>query len=105
MVKKNTMPKANGDLESRVTFLEGQVGVLEELFRNTKRVIRQKREYTEEQRAAIRARLLAGQEAARKRREEEINAKGTVQPVVGTVKKGKKAGKTENPDSSESITA
>lgn len=35
---------------------------------------RRVREYTEEERKAIRARLLAGQEAARKRREAEVKA-------------------------------
>lgn len=44
MAKKNTVPEANGDLETRVALLEGKIVVLEEL------------------RAAIGARLLEGQE-------------------------------------------
>ena len=105
MVKKNTVPKVNGDLESRVTLLEGQVGVLEELFRNTKRIIRQKREYTDEERAAIRTRLLAGQEAARKKRENEIAAKATEKTESGKTKRTKKIIGNEKPkDITEPVT-
>ena len=72
MTKKNTKAKATGDLESRVTALEARMAVLEQLPR---KVVRRKRDYTDEQRAAIRTRLLAGQEAARKQRENEAKAK------------------------------
>jgi hypothetical protein len=65
MDTKNEM----GVLESRVGILETRVAALEQLSRNAKRTNRRKKEYTPEEKAAIRARLLAGQEAARKRRE------------------------------------
>jgi hypothetical protein len=66
---RNVKAKATGGLESKVTMLERRTAALEQL---SKRFTRKKREYTDEQRAAIRARLLAGQEAARKRRENEV---------------------------------
>ena len=72
MVKKNVKAKATGDQESRVTALEARMAVLEQL---SKKVIRRKRDYTDEERAAIRARLLAGQEVARKQRENEAQPK------------------------------
>jgi len=78
MAKKETMVKATGDIESRVSLIEARVTVLEELSRNVKQVIRRKREFTNEERAVIRARLLAGQEAARKRREAEVKATNKV---------------------------
>ena len=67
MSKKNIKVEETGDLESRVTVLE----------QSSKQVIRKKREYTDEQRAAVRARFLAGQEAVRKRRENEAIAEIT----------------------------
>jgi len=70
MSKKNIKATETVDLESRVTILEARVAVLEQ---SSKRVMRKKREYTDEERAAIRVRFLAGQEAARKRRENETN--------------------------------
>ena len=70
MTKKNTKTKTTGDLEPRVSTLEQRIAVLEQL---SKKFTRKKREYTDEQRAAIRARLLAGQEAARKKRENDAS--------------------------------
>jgi hypothetical protein len=55
------------DLASRLTALEECVSKFEKLARSIKRTTRKKREFTEEQRKAIRARLLAGQEVARKK--------------------------------------
>jgi hypothetical protein len=71
MAKENVKAKTTGDLESRVTMLEKRTAALEKL---SKRFTRKKREYTDEQRAAIRARLLAGQEAAGNRRENEAKS-------------------------------
>ncbi|MFC1972341.1 hypothetical protein ACFLVE_02925 [Chloroflexota bacterium] len=70
MPKKNNTEKS--DLESRVKLLEERVAKLE--VQLEKKLNRRKREYTEEERKAIRVRLLAGQEAARKRREAEAKA-------------------------------
>ncbi|MFC1893088.1 hypothetical protein ACFLYR_03505 [Chloroflexota bacterium] len=67
MDKKNNTGKSN--LESRVKLLENRLTKLETQLE--KKLNRRKREYTDEQKKAIRARLLAGQEAARKRREAE----------------------------------
>ena len=69
--------KATTDLASKVEALEKRIAMLE---RVCKRFTRKKRDYTDEERAAIRARLLAGQDAARKRREpgatgEPVNTK------------------------------
>ena len=77
MARNNIKVRAAGDLESRVTALEARMAVLEQV---SKKVIRLKRDYTDEERAAIRARLLAGQEAARKRRENEVKAKPLLTP-------------------------
>ena len=82
MTKKNIKAKATGDLESRVTILEQRIAVLEQL---PKKIVRRKKEYTDEERAAIRARLLAGQEAARKQRENE--AKATTEKKTATESK------------------
>ncbi len=79
MAKKNIKTKVTNDLESRVTVLETRIAALEIV---SKKFTRKKREYTDEQRVAIRARLLAGQEAARKRRENE--AKTTTEKKVTT---------------------
>jgi hypothetical protein len=54
-----------------------------------------KREYTDEQRAAIRARFLAGREAARKRRENEPIAEITDEPESIKTEKPKKVVRTE----------
>lgn len=70
MAKKSIKTKATGDLESKIKMLEDRITALEQL---SKKFTRKKREYTDEQRAAVRARLLAGQEAARKRRENDID--------------------------------
>ena len=66
MATKNIKSIETGDLESRLSVLEARVTILEQ---SSKKSTRKKRELTDEQRAAIRARFLAGQEAARKRRE------------------------------------
>jgi peptidoglycan hydrolase CwlO-like protein len=76
-VTKNPIDKAYEELNQRVTVLEKLVGQLA----SQKPKVRKSREYTGEERAAIRARLLAGQEAARKRREAE--AKATKRVRVG----------------------
>jgi hypothetical protein len=52
--------------------------------------MRRKRAYTDKQRAAIRARLLAGQEAARKRIENEAIAEITDEPEPIKTEKAKK---------------
>ncbi|MFC1955815.1 hypothetical protein ACFLWZ_04725 [Chloroflexota bacterium] len=67
MAKKNNTEKS--DLESRIKLLEERVAKLE--VQLEKKLNRRKREYTDEERKAIRTRLLAGQEAARKGREAE----------------------------------
>lgn len=68
------MAKETGDqTKARLTALEVRVTVLEAQARNAKP--RKKREYTQEERTAIRTRLLAGQEAKRKRLEAEAKAK------------------------------
>jgi hypothetical protein len=100
MSQKNIILEETVDLESRVTILEARVTVLEQ---SSKQVIRKKREYTDEQRAIIRARLLAGQEAARKRREietiaelNEVKAEITVEPEPLKTEKPRKVVKTRN---------
>jgi hypothetical protein len=76
MSKKNIKVEETVDLESRVTILEARVTVLEQ---SSKQVIRKKREYTDEQKAAIRARLLVGQEAASKRRNDYVKVKTVIE--------------------------
>jgi hypothetical protein len=76
MTKKNI--NTVGNLESRITGLEKRLSVLEQL---SKKFTRKKRDYTEEQKAAIRARLLAGQEAARKRKENEVKVVANEKPA------------------------
>ncbi len=71
MAKQNTMTSATENLESSVSALETRMATLEQL---SKRVVRKKREYTDEQRATIRARLVAGLKAAQKKREAEAKA-------------------------------
>ncbi|MFC1994875.1 hypothetical protein ACFLVK_00505 [Chloroflexota bacterium] len=56
-------------LESRISVIEQQLFVL--MQGGTAIMKRRKRDLTPEERAAIRARLVAGQEAARARREAE----------------------------------
>ena len=66
---------------------------------------RRVREYTDEERAAIRTRLLAGQEAARKKRENEIAAKATEKTESGKTKRTKKIIGNEKPkDITEPVT-
>ena len=81
---------AKYNLESKVTALEKRIATLEHL---SKRFTRKKHNYTEEERAAIRARLLAGQEVARVRREAEATGK----PVNTKHESAKKAVKAEKP--------
>jgi hypothetical protein len=82
------MAKVNGDLESRVSLVEARVTILEEIAKSNKRANCRKREYTPEEKAAIRARLLAGQEAARKRRE-VVETKIIDKPESEKIKKSK----------------
>ncbi len=69
-VAKSPAEKAYKELNKRVTVLEKLVQQLA----HQKPKARKQREYTDEQRANIRARLLAGQEAAQKKREAETKA-------------------------------
>jgi len=71
MSQKNNKTKEIMDSEAQITALEERVAALEHI---SLKLTRKKRQYTDEQRAAIRERLLAGQEAARKRREAEVKA-------------------------------
>ena len=66
-VTKNPIEKAHEELNARVTVLEKLVQEL----KAQRPKARKHREYTDEERAVIRARLLAGQAEARKRREAE----------------------------------
>ena len=81
------MPTTYEELEARVATLERLVRELklEKLAKvlagsGSKKSTGRAREYTHEERAAIRTRLLAGQEAARKRREAEAKAIKKVRP-------------------------
>jgi hypothetical protein len=67
-VAKNPTMKEYEKLNARVTDLEKLVQQLV----SQKPKARKQREYSDEERASIRARLLAGQEAARKKREAEV---------------------------------
>ena len=100
MSKKNIKATETVDLESRVTILEARVAVLEQ---SSKRVMRKKREYTDEQRAAIRARFLVGREAARKRRENEPIAEITDEPESIKTEKPKKVVKTEKTKKADQV--
>jgi hypothetical protein len=72
MSKKNTTENTPVEMASKITILEGRVATLERLVSQvSKKVTRRKKEYTDEQRTAIRTRLLAGQEEVRKKRETE----------------------------------
>jgi small-conductance mechanosensitive channel len=76
MTKK--INKVTGDISTMVAGLEARVTVLEKQVQKlaSQRVkVRKVRVFTDEQRAAIRGRLLAGQEVARKQREAEHKAK------------------------------
>ena len=66
MVTSKRKLKADTEMESRVATLEDRVAKLEEGVPGKRK--RRTRDYTDEERAAIRARLLAGQEAASKRK-------------------------------------
>jgi hypothetical protein len=90
MSKGNIGAKATVDLASRVAALEGRIATLEQASR---KFTRKKHDYTDKERAAIRARLLAGQEAARKGRE----AGTTAQPVNTKTEQTKKAIKDVRP--------
>ena len=77
------MAEYNEDLEARLTALEGRLAFSEQRLAALERRAwplveakpkRAKRELTAEQKADIRARLVAGQEAARTRREAEAKA-------------------------------
>lgn len=67
-----------GDFEARLQKLEKRVAVLEKRAGNLKKKARKTREYTPEEKAAVRERLLAGQEAAREKRGTEAQAEKTV---------------------------
>jgi hypothetical protein len=74
-------------LETRIAALEQQLFVL---VQGSKAITkRQKREFTPEQRAAIRARLVAGQERKRTEREAQIVAQAQTQSQVENKGKGK----------------
>jgi hypothetical protein len=77
MAKKTI--KTTGNLESRVTILEARLAALEQM---SKKFNRKTREYTDEQRAAIHKRLLAGQEAARKRRDDDVKVISVEKPTT-----------------------
>ena len=81
MATKQNEVKVTGDIASRVTSLEDRIAALEKQAWKTKRATRKKHEYTEEERANIRARLLAGQEAARKRQDNEVKTTKKVKSV------------------------
>lgn len=77
------MTEYNEDLEARFTALEGRLAFSEQRLAALERrawpeikakAKRPKRELTAEQKSKIRARLVAGQEAARTRREIEAKA-------------------------------
>jgi hypothetical protein len=57
--------------EARIVDLEEKAARLTKQLKKSTKANRKPREYTDEQRAAIRARLLVGQETARKKREAE----------------------------------
>jgi hypothetical protein len=69
--------KVTGDLSTVVSAIEARVTVIEKQVKQlvSQRVkVRKARLFTGEQKAAIRARLLEGQEAARKKREAEAKS-------------------------------
>jgi hypothetical protein len=81
MAKKNTTIEAIEGMASRVTILEGRITALEKLTDQAPKKARKVKEYTDEERAAIRARFVKGQEAARKKREAETKATKKVKSV------------------------
>ncbi len=70
MSQKNNKTKELMDLDAQITTLAERLAALECI---SLKLTRKKRQYTVEQRASIRERLLVGQETARKRREAEVN--------------------------------
>jgi len=84
------MAKTYEELEARVTALEKLVESLNLVHflmgSSKKKLARKPKEYTDEARATIRKRLLAGQEAARKRRETEAKT-ATKKDKPGAAKK------------------
>jgi hypothetical protein len=83
MATKKTVNEVYEELNKRVTSLEKLVQELSSRPHKPRKF----REYTAEEKAAIRARLLAGQEAARKKREAE--AKSTKKVKAGSAENGK----------------
>lgn len=79
------------DLESRVEAIEKRLTVLEKAAGIKKKRTRRSREYTAEEKAAIRARLLAGRDAARKKREAETKAKPDAKTANAGTKDAKPA--------------
>lgn len=92
-VTKTTGDKGYEELDKRLTALEQVVKTL--ASRRLKP--RKEREYTDEERAAIRVRLLAGQEAASKRRENEVNAKAPEKTESSNTRRIKKVVKAAKP--------
>ncbi|MFC2008455.1 hypothetical protein ACFLUT_00155 [Chloroflexota bacterium] len=74
MATSKRKPKADTDMELRVASLEDRVAKLEADVSGKRK--KRTRTYTDEERAAIRARLIAGQQAAAERRKA---AEGTSQ--------------------------
>jgi len=74
MTAKVSNSKDIACLNAKIEVLEQRITALEHV---SKKFTRKRREYTDEQRSAIRTRLLAGQEAARKKREVEVKADKT----------------------------
>ena len=71
MSQKIVKTKGIMGLETKIMALQERIAALEHI---SLKLTRKKRQYTDEQRAAIKARLLAGQESARKRRETEAQS-------------------------------
>ena len=92
MSQRNVKTKGIMGLEARITALEERVATLEQV---SQKFTRKKTKYTDEQRAAIRARLLAGQEAARKSREAEVKAGIIDKPQASRVEKPSKNIRTD----------
>jgi anthranilate phosphoribosyltransferase len=70
MATRKTVAEVYEELDARITHLEKMVHQLASKPHKTRKV----REYTAEEKAAIRERLLKGQEAARKKREDNAEA-------------------------------
>jgi hypothetical protein len=86
-------------LESRIAAVEQQLFVL---TRGGALTPRRKKDLSPEQRAAIRARLVAGQEKKRKEREEQLAAEASVKTI--SPKKATKISKKEVDDGASSST-